>query len=106
MTQRDWHIRLREAIFGDERANPLPRGLEHDAYMDEAYHFSHLDGDLCRLIRFRSTLRRWPEETYVLHCYREQIVYLKEYLGDYSGKGNLKLRLYASETLRTHLQKA
>ena len=106
MTQRDWRIRLREAIFGDERANPLPRGLEHDAYMDEAYHFSHLDGDLCRLIRFRRSMRNWPEEQYVLVCFREQMPYLKEYLGDLWDGGNLRVQGIDLDALHTHLQKA
>ena len=106
MTQRDWRIRLREAIFGRLGTWENTDKKACDAYISGVYHYCHLDGDLCSLIRFRSTLRRWPEETYVLHCYREQIVYLKEYLGDYSGKGNLKLRMYAPETLHTHLQKA
>lgn len=106
MTQRDWHIRLRKALFGRLGTWENTDKKACDAYISGVYHYCHLDGDLCSLIRFRSTLRRWPEETYVLHCYREQIVYLKEYLGDYSGKGNLKLRMYAPETLHTHLQKA
>ena len=106
MTRRDWCIRLREAIFGDERANPLPRGLEHDAYMDEAYHFSHLDGDLCRLIRFRRSMRNWPEEQYVLVCYSEQMPYLKEYLGDLWDGANLRVQRIDLDALHTHLQKA
>lgn len=106
MTQRDWRIRLREALFGRLGTWGNTGKMACDAHISGVYHYCHLDGDLCSLIRFRSTLRRWPEETYVLHCYREQIVYLKEYLGDYSGKGNLKLSLYAPETLHTHLQKA
>ena len=33
---------------------------------------------MCRLIRFRSTLRKWPEQRFVLDCYREQIPYAED----------------------------
>ena len=74
--------------------------------MDEAYHFSHLDGDLCRLIRFRRSMRNWPEEQYVLVCYSEQMPYLKEYLGDLWDGANLRVQRIDQDALHTHLQKA
>lgn len=106
ITMEDWDAKLREAVFGNERANQLPRGLEHDAYIDGAYHFSHLDGDLCRLIRFRRSMRNWPEEQYVLVCYSEQVPYLKEYLGDLWDGANLRVQRIDLDALHTHLQKA
>ena len=102
ITMEDWDRNLRRVCYGNERANTLPRGLEHDAYINDEYHFSHLDGDLCRLILFRRSLRRWPEEKYVLACYPGQVSYLKEYLGDYWEKGNLEVRLYDLDALHTH----
>jgi hypothetical protein len=98
----DWQDKLRKAIYGDARSAISPRGLEHDVEIDSVYHYSHLDGDLCRLIWFRRSLRKWPEESFVLDCFPEQIPYLKEYLGDYWEKGNLEVHLYDLDALHTH----
>lgn len=105
ITMEDWERKLRRACYGNERANTLPRGLEHDAYINDEYHFSHLDGDLCRLILFRRSLRRWPEEKYVLACYPEQVSYLKEYLGDYWDQDNLRVEQISLDILHTHLRR-
>ena len=105
ITMEDWDRNLKRVCYGNERANTLPRGLEHDAYINDEYHFSHLDGDLCRLILFRQSLRRWPEEKYVLACYPEQVSYLKEYLGDYWDKDNLRVEQISLDILHTHLRR-
>ena len=73
-------------------------------YIDGEYHFSHLDGDLCRLILFRRTLRKWPGEKFVLACYPDQVPYLEEYFGDYWDKDNLRVELYNLDALHTYLR--
>ena len=102
ITMEDWQDKLRKVIYGNVRSTIFPRGLEHDVEIDGIYHYSHLDGDLCRLIWFRRSLRRWSEESFVLDCFPEQIPYLKEYLGDYWEKGNLEVHLYDLDALHTH----
>ena len=102
ITLEDWQDNLRKVIYGNVRSTISPRGLEHDVEIDGSYHYSHLDGDLCRLIWFRRSLRRWPDESFVLDCFPEQIPYLKEYLGDYWEKGNLEVHLYDLNALHTH----
>lgn len=102
LTTADWQWKLRTAIYGDAASSPIPRGLEHDVYMDGVFHYSHLDGDLCSLIRFRRSLRKWPEESFVLSCFPEQVPYLKEYLGDHWGQDNLEIRLYDLDAVHTH----
>ncbi|MBQ8240651.1 MAG: hypothetical protein IJZ38_07415 [Bacteroides sp.] len=103
ITTEDWNTRMKQAVYGDTADWGWIRGLEADVMMDGVYHYSHLDGDLCRLIWFRSSLRRWPEESFALDCFPEQVPYLKEYLGDYWDKGNLKVNLYDLDALHTHL---
>lgn len=103
LTTEDWQITLKRVIYGDATDWLLPKGLEHDVVIDGVYHYSHLDGDLCRLIWFRRSLRMWPEESFVLDCFPEQVSYLKEYLGDYWEKDNLEVHLYNLDALHTHL---
>ena len=103
ITTEDWNVRLKQAIYGEAADWVRIRGLEADVVMDGVYHYSHLDGDLCRLIWFRRTLRKWPNEAFALDCYPEQVPYLKEYLGDYWDKGNLEVNLYDPDALHTHL---
>lgn len=54
---------------------------EYDARVNGVYVFSHLDGDLARLMRFRDELRDSKGKTEVL-CFTEQVPFLREYLGD------------------------
>ena len=54
------------------------------------------------MISFRRTLRKWPEKRYVLVCYPEQVPYIKEYLGDYWDKGNLRTELYNLDAIHAY----
>ena len=104
ITTKGWKRKLRDAIYGDAPSGLAIRGLEHDVYIDGEYHFSHLDGDLCRLILFRRTLRKWPDKQFVLACYPDQVPYLEEYFGDYWDKDNLRVELYNLDALHTYLR--
>ena len=102
MTQNDWWIRLREALFGRLGTWSGERGIECDANIEGTFHYCHLDGDLCSLIRFRRSLRKRPDAQFVLYCYRDQVPYLKEYLGDYWTRDNLKIRVMKLDVIHTH----
>ena len=103
ITTEGWEAKLKVAIYGNATTWSMPRGLEHDAVIDGVYHYCHLDGDLCRLIRFKRSLARWPEESFVLDCFPDQMPYLKEYLGDYLEKANVEVHWYDLDALHTHL---
>jgi hypothetical protein len=55
--------------------------MEYDAYANGKYIYSHLDGDLARLIRFKDGLDS-AEEAFEVLCYPWQEAFLREYLGD------------------------
>ena len=103
LTQDDWWIRLREALFGRIGTWGGEREIECDANIEGTFHYCHLDGDLCSLIRFRSSLWKRPEMQFVLYCYREQVPYIREFLGDYWGRENLKIRVIKLDVIHTHL---
>ncbi len=102
ITLDDWQNKLGKSLYGYGMIGANSSGIEYDANVEGVFHYCHLDGDLCRLIRFRSTLRKWPEQRFVLDCYREQIPYLREYLGDYWSKENLRVRVIKLESIHTH----
>ena len=102
ITTQRWERDLKEIIFGDAEPSVAFGGLEHDVFENGEYYYSHLDGDLCRLISFRRNLRKWSENRYVLACYPEQVPYIKEYLGDYWDKENLRVELYNLDALHAY----
>jgi hypothetical protein len=80
LTLPDWNEKLLDSLF--EKAQ-RPKGfgfMEYDAYSDGKYVYSHLDGDLTRLIRFKSGLESTSEAFEIL-CYPWQEAFLQEYLG-------------------------
>ncbi len=103
MTQEDWKHILKEAMFGYAQQAAFLKDLEHDAHIDEKFYYSHLDGDLCRLIRFRRSLRKYPQYTFVLCCYPSQLNYIREYLGNYFDKDNLEILQCDLDALHTHI---
>ena len=57
------------------------RGLfEYDAKIGDAYVFSHLDGDLARLVRFKEAVEN-QRGNYEVLCYPYQMAFIREYLG-------------------------
>ena len=80
MTVPDWKERLLELLF-DPEVRTYDRGLfEYDAKIDDAYVFSHLDGDLARLVRFKEAVENQCGNYEVL-CYPYQMAFIREYLG-------------------------
>lgn len=102
LTIDNWNERLRKALYADATPSPYSKAPEHDVSSEGTYYLSHLDGDLCRLILFRRSLRTQPRASYVLDCYPFQITYVREYLGDYYDQDNLEVRLLDLDALHTH----
>lgn len=75
----NWKEKLLTLLFEPEE-RVFHQGLfEYDAYVNGIYVFSHLDGDLARLIRFREAIESGNGQYEVL-CYPHQISFLREYL--------------------------
>lgn len=56
--------------------------MEYDASIGGTCVFSHLDGDIARLIRFREAMQTGAGSFEVL-CFDDQAPFLREYLGPY-----------------------
>ena len=81
MTVPDWKQRLLELLF-DPEVRTYDRGLfEYDAKIGDAYVFSHLDGDLARLVRFKEAVEN-QRGNYEVLCYPYQMAFIREYLGN------------------------
>lgn len=79
MTVPDWKEQILSSLF-DPEVRSYGRGrFEYDACVDGGYVFSHLDGDLSRLIRFREIIEQMPGQFEVL-CFPHQVEFLQEYL--------------------------
>ena len=82
MTVPDWKERLLELLF-DPEVLTYDRGLfEYDAKIGDAYVFSHLDGDLARLVRFKEAVQN-QRGNYEVLCYPYQMTFIREYLGNH-----------------------
>ena len=81
LTLPDWHEKLMSVLFS---AKMRPKGygsIEFDAYWDNKYYYSHLDGDMARLIRFRESLQSQAQPFESL-CFPWQAKFLSGYLGN------------------------
>ena len=76
----DWKEKLLDLLFEPDGRSYDKGFMEYDAYVNGAYIFSHLDGDLARLIRFREGLASQTGMFEVL-CFPDQVPLLREYLG-------------------------
>lgn len=71
--------------------------FEYDAYVDGAYVFSYLDGDLTRLIRFKEGIEDKQGRLEVL-CFPHQVGFPKEYLA-----GRAVIKTIEMETIESAL---
>lgn len=78
----DWNERLSDLLFGVAYVRPEERIFEYDAFIDNKYIFSFLDGDIARLIRFKEAAESDESKTYEVVCYPHQLEYVKRYMGD------------------------
>lgn len=80
LTVPDWNEKLLDLLF-DPDIRSYNRGfMEYDASIGDTCIFSHLDGDIARLIRFREALQMSAKHFEVL-CFEDQVTFLREYLG-------------------------
>lgn len=76
----NWNETLLDLLFEPEDRSYNKGAFEYDACVNGVYVFSHLDGDLARLIRYREAIMNQTVKTEVL-CYPHQVPFLREYLG-------------------------
>ena len=80
LTVPDWNEKLLELLF-DPDIRSYNRGfMEYDASIGDTCIFSHLDGDIARLIRFREAMQTSAKRFEVL-CFDDQASFLRSYLG-------------------------
>lgn len=79
LTVPNWKERVLDALFLPETRSYGIGRFEYDACVDGGYVFSHLDGDLNRLIRFKEAIEHIPGPFEVL-CFPHQVEFLREYL--------------------------
>ena len=79
ITLPDWKEKLLDLLFDPDSRSYDKGFMEYDACVNGVYIFSHLDGDLARLIRFREAvdIRGGPFEAL---CFPDQVNLLREYL--------------------------
>ena len=75
LTVPDWNEKLLDLLF-----EPDIRSMEYDASIGNTCIFSHLDGDIARLIRFREAMQTSAKHFEVL-CFEDQVPFLRTYLG-------------------------
>ena len=83
----DWKEQLLEILFDPEVRSYNRGDFEYDAYIDGVYIYSHLDGDIARLIRFKPHAVSHIKNCEVV-CFHHQMQFLREYLGQ-----NVKLKV-------------
>lgn len=81
LTLPDWNEQMLAALFPPELRLGGPGVMEYDARRDGTCIFSHLDGDIARLVRLRQALEH-TEATFEVLCFPWQTAFLRGYLGD------------------------
>lgn len=76
----DWNEQILSLMFESVDRSFNQGTFEYDAYIGGRYVYSHLGGDLARLIRFHEASRFQNAKCEVL-CFPEQAPFLKKYLG-------------------------
>lgn len=79
LTVPNWKERTLDALFLPETRSYGIGRFEYDACVEGGYVFSHLDGDLNRLIRFKEAIEHIPGPFEAL-CFPHQVEFLREYL--------------------------
>lgn len=75
-----WKTKLQDLLFDPEFQSGGKGVMEYDAYIDSKYIYSHLDGDIARLMRLREALQLKNEDFEIL-SFPEQLPLLRKYLG-------------------------
>ena len=80
LTIPGWKQQLLDLLFDPETQSDGHGHMEFDAYVDKKYIYSHLDGNLARLIRFGEALQT-ETGSFEIICFPDQVHLLREYLG-------------------------
>lgn len=88
----NWEKQHREMLYGEEHRIAGYQNFEYDAYIDGIYCFSHLDGNLCRLMRLRGMMDLKEDLKVEITCYPEQEPMIKEYMDRFRGKKRITIR--------------
>ena len=81
LTLPDWHEKLINALFSKKMRPKGYYSFEADAHWENKFYYSHFDGDIARLIRFKETAQSKTQSFEVL-CFPWQAKFLNDYLGD------------------------
>lgn len=88
-----WQEAHMEALYGVENVGYRDGYFfEYDAIIDGVHHVSMLEGDLCKLIRVKNSLKTDSKLVYDIVCYPEQLEMIREYLVEFEGKNRINLR--------------
>lgn len=90
LIMEDWYDTHMDILYGDDGTYHYSFLFEHDVLIDGNPQVSFIDGDLCKLIRVRDSMRRNPKLEYTIIHYPEQLNMLKEYLVEFRGSGRLR----------------
>ncbi len=80
LTLPDWEGQVLSALFPSELRLSGPGIMEYDAKRGGTFLYSHLDGDIARLVRLRQALEH-TETSFEVMCFPWQTSFLHEYLG-------------------------
>ena len=80
LTVPDWNEKLLDLLFEPDIRSYNRGSMEYDASIGNTCIFSHLDGDIARLIRFREAMQTSAKHFEVL-CFEDQVPFLRTYLG-------------------------
>ena len=89
ITTENWNRELLSMLYDEETLDFGRKSFEYDVLQNRKVHCSHLDGDLCRLIRMREALRNRSDIQYQITCYPEQLPMLQEFLSEFRGTGRV-----------------
>ncbi len=100
MCMPEFKERLLDRMFYKPHRSFNRGAFEYDAVVDGRYIFTHFDGDLARLVRFRDAMDdRLSRQCQVL-CFPEQRPFLRSFLGE-----DMAIQVYSIETLEAALRK-
>lgn len=83
LTLPDWKETMLDAIFDPDTRPTGHTSAECDAILGDRLAFSHLDGDIARLVRLREAISI-EKRPYLIVCFPWQRGYLAEFLSDVS----------------------
>ena len=92
----DWKEKLLDLLCEPDTRSYGKGFMEYDACIGGVYIYSHLDGDLARLIRFREAMDSQTKKFEVL-CFPDQAPLLREYLTSHVSLKTIDMNLVEAE---------